>query len=335
MDRFELEKHWGGFLRPSLVTKQFPRTMFRSRAKIRSREIYIKQLHANFTSMDCFISLNPLDQLAKGVVDCLFMEVDGLTLEDGRVRGWVVQKALLEGGYNFRQFFSGRRGFHFYLPCPPVQLKYPSRAIARFLQRFPLEMMDSHVLGNMAQLVRPPLTKNQISGLFAMELPADVCLKDVATAGLIGMSINPLAICPPGRFVPNKDIADELFEFDKDVKAPTSFSRSRGGRGEAFPPCMITALETLRCTGELSHTQRLHLTAFLVQIGYTDSEVGDIFRLHARDFKERTTMNQIQKIRKGRMSCYGCGRMRRKGVCPVVSSDDCFFFPKITAGSNS
>jgi len=329
------EEHWRKFLRGNLIEKQFPREMFVSRVTIRSEEIYLKQLRHNFISTDCFISEYTRTQLEQGVVDCIFMEVDGSDIEDGKLRASAVQKSLWDLGYEYRYFFSGSRGFHFHIAFPPVQLKYPKRALMQFLRRFPVELMDSHVLGNLAQLVRVPVTKNQKSGLFVVELPSSMDAKKISTSQLFSMAISPKSGFGPYPVVSNDGISDELFEVDKDVRAKPLMAVVTNHKvlGDVFPPCIISSLETLRRTGGLSHPQRLNLGAFLVWSGYSDPEINEVFRLHAKDYVERKSVGQIRKIRQGKLQCYSCGSFRRRGFCPVEKTAECAFFPRILGGS--
>jgi len=322
-------KHWLGFLREDLVPKQFPRQMFKSRVRVKDSAAYLKNMKQNYnTPTDCFISHYTLEQQASGVLDSIFTEVDGEGVRDGVLKGAAVQKAYLAKGYKFRLFFSGSRGFHFHLPFPPVPLKFPKRTVGMFLADLPVQFMDSHVLANLAQMVRVPWTKNKKSGLYAIELPAEFPLlklrlgKLFAAASQLDIDSSPIVV------EPNDCIAERLFELDKiKPKASNGFFKGRGSLGESMPPCVVHFIEELRSTSHLGHHERLHVAASLITLGYSDLEIAEVFRLHAMDYIGKKTLNQLEHIRRGRLHPCGCRRLRKENLCPIDYMYDCPFFP--------
>lgn len=328
----DLERHWISFLRESLVQKQFPRDMYRSRILVTDPTQYIRELRKNFTSTDCFIGHYSHWQLAENIFDCVFIENDNPTMEVAKDVGWENQKILLDLEWPFRLFFSGRRGFHMHIAHPPIKLKVPKLTMLTFCKSLRFNM-DEVIRGNIAQLVRVAYTQHSKTKLFSFELPYDIPLKDLDLAQLFHHALKPVGDLS-GVIIPCQGVADRLLELDDKLKdRKVTYNVEANGRSKEgpFPPCILHLLDRLKSEGVLSHSGRLHLTAYLFRRGYSIDEVLRLYAENAGDFKEAQTKYQLNKINEGKMLCYGCVKLVGTSTCPFIEEDarKCSFYPSI------
>ncbi|MHA1130523.1 MAG: hypothetical protein ACTSQI_14710 [Candidatus Helarchaeota archaeon] len=87
----------------------------------------------------------------------------------------------------------------------------------------------------------------------------------------------------------------------------------------AYPPCVNAVLEKTEKGENLTHTERLFITFFLLNIGHSISEVVDIFR-NQPDFKEDITQYQVEFSagKRGggtKYTSYGCPKLISYGIC--------------------
>jgi DNA primase large subunit len=88
---------------------------------------------------------------------------------------------------------------------------------------------------------------------------------------------------------------------------------------DAFPPCIQALYNALTSGHHLSHTGRLTLTTFLINIGMPAEAVLDLYR-NASDFNERLTRYQVEHLagERGSRTRYqppSCATLRTHGIC--------------------
>ena len=87
----------------------------------------------------------------------------------------------------------------------------------------------------------------------------------------------------------------------------------------AYPPCIMSLLETAKSNHHLSHIERFTLTSFLVNIGMTSENVNELFKTFS-DYNEKLTRYQIEHIagERGSATRYTppqCSLLQTHGVC--------------------
>jgi DNA primase large subunit len=87
----------------------------------------------------------------------------------------------------------------------------------------------------------------------------------------------------------------------------------------AYPPCIMSLLETSKSNHHLSHIERFTLTSFLVNIGMTSENVNELFKTFS-DYNEKLTRYQIEHIagERGSATRYTppqCSLLQTHGVC--------------------
>jgi hypothetical protein len=97
-----------------------------------------------------------------------------------------------------------------------------------------------------------------------------------------------------------------------------------------LPPCIVRCVESLVDTGELDHGGRIHLASYLIQAGYSDDEIVQIFRA-AKDFNEKYTRYQVRYLRENGYNPYKCRNVMIMGLCPFR----CSYYPWIMKGGEN
>lgn len=262
-----------------------------------------------------------LPQIEKNVVDTVYFEIDAPTIELANRSADIMEKALRERGFEWRKYFSGRRGFHYYLDHGPVTLKNPGIAMFKFIQTLP-DVVDPNCIGRMRQLARIPYTKHPKTGLMSFRVYDSFTFAD--------------ALRPVPREdgpVDNPSLPDILLSFDEEVVerrknqhlAPTTVKL------EYWPPCIIHALEELNTSQWIPHPKRLQLASFLLKVGWDVENVIDAFRV-AKDFTDKYTRYQVEKLSQREANCFGCRKAAVEGICPTSvrrGEEECGFFPSI------
>ncbi len=110
---------------------------------------------------------------------------------------------------------------------------------------------------------------------------------------------------------PLEEIAQEVSDlFAKRMKR--RFKRPKKGD---FPPCIKELIAKIRKGENLTHQARFSLTAFLLNVGWTQDQILDLFRGFP-DFNEKVASYQISHISKRKYKPPSCETMRNWGLCP-------------------
>lgn len=111
----------------------------------------------------------------------------------------------------------------------------------------------------------------------------------------------------------------EAAERVRKILPKEEFGERRVG-AEGFPPCIKKLLEDLRMSENLPHNARWALAVYLLSTGMRREEVVRIFS-SAPDFKEETTLYQVEHILKKGYSVPSCATFDSYGIC--VSNCGC------------
>ncbi len=316
------EEQWRQYLRYELVPQQFPRQMQLNRLVVPREEDYVKFLHNNFDKMSCYTGVYSLPQIEASIIDTIYLEIDGINIPHATLLAEKLERALRRRRMRYRKYFSGRRGWHYYLDCPPVKLKNPRLAIRGYIRTLP-SVIDTHVAGNIRQIVRVPYTIHQRTGLFCCRLYGHFAFREaikplLADGGLMLNDHLPAIL---------EDIDDKIVERTYPPVAAEESSMV------LFPPCIVECLSCLTETGKLIHGGRLHLVTFLHKAGFGIELVMNLFATHASDFKQGYTKDQLNRVARGRLRCYSCLRAHALGLCPYDEGSDgmfrCGFYPNM------
>jgi hypothetical protein len=303
---------------------------------VHSEAQYLSELRRNYLNGGCFLSLYTDAQIERGIVDCIFLEIDAHTVDEAVDKCVQIREKLDEINAKYRIFFSGRRSFHFYVEFAPVQLKNPRMSIRKFVEKFP-SFLDPHVVGNLRQMVRIPYTVHKKTALFSFEVGAEE-VSTLTNAQIFKWATNPKKMRTVDRDVSiDSTVSEQLKKTDEQLSAAPKIEviyehmSKKSLEEDPFPPCVVQALSKLQEEGESTHAERLLISSFLIKKGYTDREVLSIFAQCANDFDERQTSYQLSKIRSGQMACYACRSLLRRGLCTYAQRDAprCSWHPNI------
>jgi DNA primase large subunit len=204
-----------------------------------------------------------------------------------------------------------------YLDFPPVKLNYPGLVLRRFCAPY-LDLIDRHVVGDLRRLIRIPYTLNtkgqMLSSMVVGKITTSVIrLEEVGFEGPV-----------------NEGVPERLKGLDTLIEERTIEPREIMASQEPFPPCIANILNKIAETGDVSHAERLHLTAYLMWRGYHPEEIHLLFQ-EADDYDPHYTEYQIKSVFNARLRCYTCIRSRELEICPLEDLDrlSCPWYPSI------
>jgi len=313
---------WKKFLEWREIPFQFPREMLKERIKIESQKKYLSIISATNGRKDVFVSLYPEVQSKEKIVDVIFFEIDADSLLQAESLASKIEVILEKNEVSYRRFYTGHRGFHYYLPIEPLKLSYPSRTVRTFLEKMGImEYVDHHVVGNIKQLVRVPYTLHPKTRLYSFETYGDIRFSDCYDPPMIEKRV------PTNGGVTKLLMGIEVLRKER---VGNTLQKSFIHLLDIYlPECILSIIEELR-DGSASHRKRLHLGAFLRKMRVDINEAVDLFR-SAEDFKEGYTRYQLRKIYSHDFSCHSCVNARFYGICPLSfrKQRDCIYYPSI------
>jgi hypothetical protein len=317
-------KEWLQFLRSSNVPK-FPRDMMQYRIKVQDTAEYLWWLTRCYERMDCYVAVYSDPQILSGEVDTIFLDIDAENIQEAQGKLNQLRKVLDDMNLVYRVYFSGAKGFHVYIDFEPVKLRYPGFAIKKFVTTRLPHVMDFTGVGDVRRLARVPYTINQKTGVMSFRVNPELLpthLSDVP---------------PELPYGYNDTIGGELLDLDALLaESEEPIDMAEEGKipeweGPA-PPCIVDIITRLKETGELSHQERLHLAAFVIQAGYDVNVVMGLLARYAKDFSMAATQYQLSKLLEARFSCYTCSNAQLLGFCPLgKDAKECLFYPSINS----
>ena len=320
-EKYDYAEAWLDFVRYKTAKCVFPREAQLWRHVVNNADEFLKVMTTNYRKMSCYTSLFSQAQLALGQVDVIFIDIDATSFEDAMQRGALMDNALKNRGLHYRKYFSGRRGFHYYIDIEPVVLMNPRQVIADFVYSLP-NVFDQHCVGNIRQLVRVPYTMHQVTGLFACAAPGKFELSDAIAPKPIDVEV-----------IINEQMSSMLTARDDIIseRKVDVIPSVQNIETVSMPQCVLACIEELHETRELDHEKRLHMAAYLLMAGYSEQTIFNIFAIDANDFDPRLTSHQIRKMADANMKCYSCKRAIQLKLCPLTCAlqKGCEFYPSI------
>jgi len=322
----KFEEEWKKFLRFELYPYQFPRDLLEFRTVVSSMEEYIKIIRAANGRMNVFTSLYSYPQVENKIIDVIFLDLDAEDFADAEAKRNILEKILKHHDIKYRLFWSGQKGYHFYIPFPPVKLSNPKLAIRRLVEKIISyhDLVDYHVVGDLRRLVRVPYTIHPKTCFYSFECRGVMKFEYM---------INP----PPtmNRWTEdNEHISLALLYADlKRISYSDlpDISVIRKKLSEIYlPECIARIIEDLRSGYEVPHRHRLHLAAFLRIIGVPLRDAVNLFRT-ADDFDEKVTLYHLKKIYESNFLCHSCVKAAAFGICPYPyhHQHSCPYYPSI------
>ncbi|MEM0142479.1 MAG: hypothetical protein QXL94_00795 [Candidatus Parvarchaeum sp.] len=224
-----------------------------------------------------------------------------------------------------RVYFSGV-GFHVFTDFKePIADKIVYKTFARNLvAKYGLEtLVDMSCVGDVRRMLRAPTSINSKSNLMAGQVSLEEVFKVPYS--------NYTYIIEKGEKYPIEEFGVSLTE-----RIPKEHLETKEGRVREwkdvygqYPPCITTAAKSLDEEGELNHSERIHLAAFLIGIGKEDELIEHL--KNATDFNERISEYQVNYIRENSIRSFSC-KNASNSICGYVGMKSrCPFYPSINS----
>lgn len=156
---------------------------------IKDNETFIKLVKAYGPAHNCFCSVYPFDNWIRvkkknrdilvyenAIIDCIFIDLDCDRLPYAHYEAKMLDLYLNHHKCNARQYFTGNKGFAFYIDFPEVKLNKKSAKLVlrKYLESIKnvlsLKSIDRVCFDSISRISRIPNTVNHKSGLYCIPL---------------------------------------------------------------------------------------------------------------------------------------------------------------------
>jgi len=335
----EYKQMWKAHLRPWSGLPLFPRDMSSrdtlsttrhgverptplNRSTVINENQYIQSLSSVYKKKDCYVSVFSDWQIENRIFDTLFFELKDAHPSNGKFYDTMeetmsevmfgkhmMDRKLDDLGIAYRCFFTGGRGFHYFLDFEPSFIKYYKGTILKFLKEHNLlDLVDTAVLesARISRIVYTTHLKTKNFGVYSRD---DVSIEDLLEASKNGT----ILIETPSK-LESSNILDYL---DLDIEPPKESKdlTYANGFADLYPECVIGIMAKILVDQHASHLERVHLAGYLKRFGMGDREIVEYFR-GTSDFNYDMALSQVESL--DRYSNYSCINVRLilKGLCP-------------------
>jgi hypothetical protein len=285
-------------------------------------------INENNGKKDCFISVykftRKIDETkadtTSAIIDKTFSDFDN-------PRGYecfcILRDFIINNDLLSRIQFSGKHdgdmpiGFHFYIFTPEGIIKngtmlrhvqeYIDDLIRKELKDYAGEIIDPHVMGDVARFARIANTYNIRRGCFCVPLSLDDLF--LPSKEILKLSFQQR---PAGDYwIGNKLWTPPENRVENFSKASIdTFESNR----KHFPACINTIIERCNAGINLYHNERVLLCSFLLKIGMTPDDMPSVFQ-HQPDFDASITLYQSTTISEGNYMPSSCERLITNQLC--------------------
>lgn len=295
---------------------RFPREFGRGRTTVNSYDELVRRIELHNGLRDVFVSLYDTNF----VIDKIFFDIDSKNLNRAFFDTRILIGRIEKCGYPYIPVFSGRKGFHIYIPIMPW--KAPNLETAKTILRDiqeklagDIESADKHVFGDIRRLVRYPNTLN--GNNYCVPLPHDFVYWDVEKIVEYSKTRHDIEyefdVLPSIEAMTDLDLRD----YDTNRSFKTIFRYDLPGRfrlaSRLLRPCVAQLLAVDR---DPPHEIRMDLVAELMWLGWSEEKILEVIRdLNWIDFDPNITMYQIKQIFRKRYLPLSCKRIRYFTKC--------------------
>jgi len=266
---------------------------------------------------DCFVSVYSFKQWSdeaeerkkNAVIDAVLFDLD---CKDNLKTAFLEAKTLIgflmKNDTMPRVYFSGSKGFHVIVDFKPIEVDFLAvrRTALKIIEALKLKTPDTAVL-ELSRVSRLPGTKNSNSGLYCVPLPLKFFEERFSVSDVVEFAKKPngwIEVNESDWLRERIELEAEFLKHDSILRLLNSrklkkFDSKRGKILERY----ITALKLygrLTSDPEIAkrhngneHKARLFLNFLLIEMGHSDEEILEVFRL-CNDFNERMASYQIK-----------------------------------------
>lgn len=253
---------------------------------------------------DEYAAVFSCEQIAKGIFDTILMDIDahveGHSWRDKKQQ--VIDKAERPPS---REYETGR-GAHLYwdLEEPITGAGRYKQAVTALVKRWGIkDLVDPRVVGDVRRMARLPSSVNSKSGLTMIRVS-------------------------PDEFKKVKVVVDDLIHVEEQNFGPVIKAQHVFSEGE-YPPCVRKGIQVMMETGELDHSERLHVFSFLV--GNGEKQKGwELLKNYAGDFDAGISAYQLGYIERKPLKPSKCVNVP-DDICPYAQGNkrECVYWPSI------
>jgi len=312
----QLEAHCKGKW-PREFAKKLKRGFHRNDRLDSAEELYNKAEFFDFE--DCYCSVYAFKEWHdeavirkhSAIIDCLVFDLDHADPMIAFKEAKKLIKWLMDRNITPRVYFSGAKGFHVYIDFKPIELKNPAEAIKRagvyIKERLKLRTVDT-AIWELNRVIRLPFTVNTKTGYKCTPLKADKILNLDFNSVLhfCKLSYSPIEVHESRTFPKFLRYEDFRVTTNKALSLILKPRRAVKGKDSGWRSKRIQEyVEALRKYGRLTadpviakrhedeHKARLHLNFLMIEAGYSDEEIKEVFKL-CEDYRPEIVEYQVR-----------------------------------------
>jgi hypothetical protein len=265
----------------------WPRKAMTSKTKgqvlVSSKEELLKLIE-EANALDCFLASHRTEDKARGFLYIVFIDID---FENDLSKARRITNRILHYlkiKYEIKRpyvQFSGSKGYHIIIPIEPILAPRDLASdFLKFMQlRLSMGYCDPQLLGDIVRLIRIPNTYNSK----ALARGEDGLVRIIQEWDGVRFDVG---------------ILKEEYELKKLEEEPEEEKTKKHFiKMPSVRPQIKVLIERARQGINLTHRQRLAILFELINNGYSDEEILDIFK-NLPDFDEKKTLYFIQHARK-------------------------------------
>ena len=275
---------------------------------------FISSVSKSYRKKDYYIQIFSDWQIEHNIFDTLFFEVDiheenlDLAIPKMIEAKRTIDLVLDQLGVAYRRFFTGGRGFHYYLDFEPVFITDYKATAIKFLDDIGiLGLVDTAVI-EPARIARLPFTKHLKTKLFSV-YPINNSVEELRMAA-VGNDV----LCEPVKLLQETTILDYL-DLDAVQKKPKQDKGYIGKYDGILPECVVRIMEKILINQHALHEERIHLAGYLKRFNYDEDEIVEFFK-NTSDFQYDECLKYVRSV-KGHYNCANV-RLLMPDLCPGI-----------------
>jgi len=287
-----------------------------------SEKQFITSVSTSYEVKDYYVQVFSDWQIANHIYDTIFLEID--VHPDGKKQydkmeeampeilesKLVVESVLDDLEIAYRCFFTGGRGFHYYLDFEPVFIADYKATVTKFLDAIGIINIVDIAVIEPARIARIPYTKHLKWKGYS------VYVDTTDGAEVIDVSRNNSLVVEPITKLQETKILEYL-DLEAVLPKPKQEAGYSGKYDSVLPECVTRIMEKILVDQHARHEERIHLAGYLKRFNYTEDEIVDHFR-NTSDFQYDLALGQVRSIPKN--AHYNCINVRRMmpDLCPGI-----------------
>lgn len=271
---------------------------------------------------DSYLSVFSMNQLGMDEFDTMFVDIDSHHGEDLHKNYTAVLDAFNRLKMKpTRTYFTGR-GVHLYYDLyQPIRGKELYKTGCRNIIDY-LEIKDNvdlSVIGNVRGMARIPNTLNTKSDSYMIMVNPEMDIEEMREFSKSNVKVD---------YYGENNTSKYILNFSKQSgQDGFSYETSRQVLEESqYPPCVHQAIDKLKTTGYIGHTERVVLASFLWR-NHEGAKFENIIK-YADDYKPEITKSNFDSIKLVGGYNYACKNIPHT-ICPFIKQQSCVFYPNL------